>query len=152
MLIRNYWEHYLNCMEVKGSYSDHLTIKRLVRFSMCIIVIYLSLGPQATNVISPTRRFERGLPTMFLGHMAEEQREHYLSLTHSGLDSADNELNRFRNQTHTDCHPVNTQFSQCAVTFDQQFTESTVIPTSAARSHTSNRRKTRIPYLPPEII
>ena len=54
----------------------------------------------------------------------------------SGLESADNELNRFRNQTHTDCHPVNTQFSQCAVCFDQQFTESTVIPTSAARSHT----------------
>ena len=80
---------------------------------MCIIVIYLSLGPQVTNVVSPTGCFERGLPTMFLGHMAEEQGEHYLSLTHPGLDSADNELNRFRNQTHTDSHPVNTQFSPC---------------------------------------
>ena len=120
-----------------------LLFKGLVRFSMCIIVIYLSLGQQATNVISPTGCFKRGLPTMILSHMAEEQGEHYLSLTHSGLDSIDNELDRFRNQTHTDCHPVNTQFSQCAVSFDQQFTESTVIPTSAARSHTSNRRKTR---------
>ena len=28
MLIRNDWEHYLNCMEVKGSYGDHPTIQR----------------------------------------------------------------------------------------------------------------------------
>ena len=125
---RNDWEHYLNHMEVEGSYGDHLTIQRASEIFNVYIVIYSSLGPQGTNVISPNGRFERGLPTMFLGHLAEEQGEHYLSLTNPGLDSVDNELNRFRNQTHTDSHPVNTQSPPCAASFDQESTESTVIP------------------------
>ena len=125
---RNDWEHYLNHMEVEGSYGDHLTIQRASEIFNVYIVIYSSLGPQGTNVISPNGRFERGLPTMFLGHFAEEQGEHYLSLTNPGLDSVDNELNRFRNQTHTDSHPVNTQSPPCAASFDQESTESTVIP------------------------
>ena len=125
---RNDWEHYLNHMEVEGSYGDHLTIQRASEIFNVYIVIYSSLGPQGTNVISPNGRFERGLPTMFLGHLAEEQGEHYLSLTNPGLDSVDNELNRFRNQTHTDSHPVNTQSPPCAASFDQDSTESTVIP------------------------
>ena len=125
---RNDWEHYLNHMEVEGSYGDHLTIQRASEIFNVYIVIYSSLGPQGTNVISPNGRFERGLPTMFLGHLAEEQGEHYLSLTNPGLDSVDNELNRFRNQTHTDSHPVNTQSPPCAASLDQESTESTVIP------------------------
>ena len=160
---RNDWEHYLNHMEVEGSYGDHLTIQRASEIFNVYIVIYSSLGPQGTNVISPNGRFERGLPTMFLGHLAEEQGEHYLSLTNPGLDSVDNELNRFRNQTHTDSHPVNTQSPPCAASFDQVSTESTVIPSIYQQSPPCAAsldqqspivipERHELPHLPPEIL
>ena len=39
-----------------------------------------SIGPLGTRVISPYDRYSNSLPTLVLGHFAEGEGEHYVSL------------------------------------------------------------------------
>ena len=73
------WNQYLNSMARQGTYGDHLTLQAAVDVFQIDVVVYLTLGPSATQNISPTN----GIPlsTMYLGHFAEGAGEHYVCLT-----------------------------------------------------------------------
>ena len=48
--------------------------------------VFSSLGRQATTVVSPREEFNRRLPPLILGHMAEGHGEHYISLMKASAD------------------------------------------------------------------
>ncbi|XP_038044857.1 uncharacterized protein LOC119719458 [Patiria miniata] len=71
---------YLEQMDRDGTHGDHLTLQRAARIYNVNIVVFSSLGPHASNILSPSGSVDRDRPIVMLGHMAEDQGEHYLSV------------------------------------------------------------------------
>ena len=63
-----------------GTYGDHITLQRAAELYHVQIVVLSSIGPLGTRVISPYDRYSNSLPTLVLGHFAEGEGEHYISL------------------------------------------------------------------------
>ena len=76
----NNLDNYLTNMEHYGTFGDHITLQRASELCNVQFVVLSTLGRCATRIISPTGHFADGLPTLVLGHIAEEQGEHYVSL------------------------------------------------------------------------
>ncbi|KAJ8298715.1 hypothetical protein KUTeg_022775, partial [Tegillarca granosa] len=83
----NNFMRYLRQMQKDGNYGDHITLQRVSEMYNMQIIVYSTLGPQATRVISPTGRYEPNLPNLYLGHFAEGHGDHYVS-----LEALDNDI------------------------------------------------------------
>jgi len=70
---------YLISMSNSGTFGDHITLARIAQMFNVQFVIFSSLGPAATRLISPSGAFE-DLPVLFLAYEAEGAGEHYYSL------------------------------------------------------------------------
>lgn len=65
-------------MARNGSYGDHITLWANAELFNVNIVILSSLGQNANTVTSPSSGASFG--TIYLGHLAEGEGEHYLCL------------------------------------------------------------------------
>jgi len=74
-------ESYLASMMNTGTYGDHITLQRAAQMFCVNILVFSSLGPHATALLSPSPDFNPELPTLVLGHIAEGHGEHYVSLS-----------------------------------------------------------------------
>ena len=74
------WDEYLESMDCYGTYRDHLTLQAAANVFQIQIVVFLTLGPRATQVISLANGGDP-LCTLHLGHFAEGDGEHYVSLS-----------------------------------------------------------------------
>ena len=71
------WDEYLFSMVNAGTYGDHVTLHAAATIFNINIYISSSLGPDgATLISSPDHAFT----TIYLGHYAEENSEHYVCL------------------------------------------------------------------------
>lgn len=78
--VKGTWGEYLQRMAPHGTYSDHLTLQRASQILNVQFLIVSTLGLDATLVISPSGDYCENLPLLVLGHFAEGQGEHYVSL------------------------------------------------------------------------
>jgi hypothetical protein len=53
----NNFMRYLRQMQQDGNYGDHITLQRVSEIYNMQIIVYSSLGPQATQIISPSGRY-----------------------------------------------------------------------------------------------
>ncbi|XP_049926648.1 uncharacterized protein LOC126406426 [Epinephelus moara] len=74
------WAEYLQGMAQHGTYGDHLTLQRASQIFNVQFLIVSTLGLDATSVISPSGGYFENSPVLILGHFAEGQGEHYVSL------------------------------------------------------------------------
>lgn len=80
------WSQYILSMSQDGTYGDHVTLQRAAHIYNVQFIVHSSLGPTATQVISPTgSRLDRNLPILTIGHLAEGHGEHYVSLESDGV-------------------------------------------------------------------
>ena len=77
---RNNLLAYLMSMSHSGTFGDHITLSRMSEMFNVQFIVFSSLGPQATRLISPYGTFD-DIPVLFLGHEAEGCGEHYYSLS-----------------------------------------------------------------------
>ena len=89
------WDEYLESMVCDGTYGDHLKLQAAANVFQIQIIIFSTLGPTATLVISPANGGDP-LCTLHLGHFAEGDGEHYASL--SDLSDGVSQLNLGRFQ------------------------------------------------------
>ena len=73
------WPQYLASMAQNGTYGDHITLQAVANLYNVELVIISTLGPDARTVISP--EFSTPFATLVLGHFAEDQGIHYVSLS-----------------------------------------------------------------------
>ncbi|KAL9957913.1 hypothetical protein ACROYT_G034868 [Oculina patagonica] len=83
------WDEYLKSMACDGTYGDHLTLQAAANVFQIQIIVFSTLGPSATQIISPVGGDP--LCTVSLGHFAEGAGEHYVSL--SDLSDGVSQLN-----------------------------------------------------------
>ena len=72
------WNQYLASMAADGTFGDHLTLQAIANLFLIEIHVYSSLGPGATQTISPLNGFP--IATFSVGHFAEGNGEHYVCL------------------------------------------------------------------------
>ena len=74
---------YLHNMRQPGTFGDHIMILGACCLLSVQFVILSTLGEDATVVVAPNKNSHllSNLPTMLLGHYAEDHGEHYVSLT-----------------------------------------------------------------------
>ena len=84
------WDKYLESMACDRTYGDHLTLQAAANVFQIQIIVFSTLGPIATQVISPANG-GNPLCSLHLGHFAEGDREHYASL--SDLSDGVSQLN-----------------------------------------------------------
>ena len=84
------WDEYLESMACDRTYGDHLTLQAAANVFQIQIIVFSTLGPTATQVISPANGGDP-LCTLHLGHFAEGDGEHYVSL--SDLSDGVSQLN-----------------------------------------------------------
>ena len=73
---------YLKAMALNGTYGDHVTLQALACLYKIQFIVLSSLGEEGTRIISPdvSNNFLSTLPALILGHYAETQGTHYVSL------------------------------------------------------------------------
>ena len=69
------WDEYLESMACDGTYGDHLTLQAAANVFQIQIIVFSTLGPTATQIISPANGGDP-LCTLHLGHFAEGDGEH----------------------------------------------------------------------------
>ena len=74
------WDEYLKSMACDGTYGDHLTLQAAANVLQIQIIVFSTLGPTATQIISPANGGDL-LCALHLGHFAEGDGEHYISLS-----------------------------------------------------------------------
>lgn len=74
------WDEYFKSMACYGTYGDHLTLQAAVKVFQIQIIVFSTLGPTATQIISPANGGDP-LCTLHLDHFAEGDGEHYISLS-----------------------------------------------------------------------
>ena len=69
-------------MALNGTYGDHVTLQALACLYKIQFIVLSSLGEEGTRIISPdvSNNFLSTLPALILGHYAETQGTHYVSL------------------------------------------------------------------------
>lgn len=72
------WDQYLASMSNDGTYGDHLTLQAAANMFLIQINVYSSLGPSATQTISPMDG--NPVAAFSIGHFAEGAGEHYVCL------------------------------------------------------------------------
>ena len=72
------WNDYINHMARDGSYGDQLTLYAAANLYNIDIQIVSSLGAGGQHVFSPSA--SNSTATVYIGHFAENQGEHYVSL------------------------------------------------------------------------
>ena len=72
------WSEYIEHMSQDGSYGDHVTLQAAADIFSVRIVVYSTLGHDATTIISPASG--NHFATFYLGHFAEGHGDHYVSL------------------------------------------------------------------------
>ena len=72
---------YFKAMALNGTYGDHVTLQALACLYKIQFIVLSSLG-EGTRIISPdvSNNFLSTLPALILGHYAETQGTHYVSL------------------------------------------------------------------------
>lgn len=73
------WDQYLSTMENDGTFGDHITLQAVADIFLVQITVYSSLGPAATQVISPHNGINP-IAYFSVGHFAEGMGEHYVCL------------------------------------------------------------------------
>ena len=74
------WNDYRNHMARDGSYGDQLTLYAAANLYNIDIQIVSSIGAGGQHVFSPSASNSNSTATVYLGHFAENQGEHYVSL------------------------------------------------------------------------
>ena len=74
------WDAYLHSMSQQGTYGDHITLQRASELFNVQVLVISTLGPDATTLIAPSNIYDENLPLVVLGHIAEGQGDHYVSL------------------------------------------------------------------------
>ena len=80
------WSKYLQAMANDGTYGDQLTLQAAADIYSLEIIVFSSLGVDATTVISPS--LSDATTTVQLGHYAEQHGEHYVCVD-AGMPSED---------------------------------------------------------------
>lgn len=86
------WSQYLREMLTDGTYGDQLTLRAAADLYNIQIVVFSTLGANATAVISPS--FSNPIATIHLGHYAEQHGEHYICVNSDRLPESVIELER----------------------------------------------------------
>ena len=75
-------ENYLKNMEMASTFGDHITLTAMACIYRVQFVVISSLGANATQLISPfaDNQFTDEIPALLVGHYAETQGSHYVSL------------------------------------------------------------------------
>ena len=72
---------YLDEMDKSGTYGDHVTLQRASVMYNVQFIVLSSIGPHATQIVSPSGRYSPELQTLLvLSHFAEGDGKHYVSL------------------------------------------------------------------------
>ena len=77
---RNNLRAYTDSMGANGTFGDHITLQRMADLFNVQFIVFSSLGPTGTRIISPTGFYDENIPVLFLGHEAEGRGEHYYSV------------------------------------------------------------------------
>ena len=67
-------------MGCNGTYGDNTTLIAAAHLFEIQIVVISSLGQQGTRLVSKDPEYMEYMITIFIGHIAEGQGEHYVSL------------------------------------------------------------------------
>lgn len=76
----NDWDVYLDRMTQNGEYGDHITLQRAAEMFNVQFLVISPLGINASTVVSSSNTYSDTSPLLVLGHFAEGQGEHYVSL------------------------------------------------------------------------
>ena len=76
------WPLYLKEMERSGTFGDHLTLKAVATIYKVQILVLSTLKTVSLISGEGDASFDPTIPTLFVGHFAEGQGEHFISLEH----------------------------------------------------------------------
>jgi len=76
------WALYLKKMEQSGTFGDHVTLRAVARLYEVQIVVLSSLKTASLISGAADTSFDPTVTTLFVGHFAEGQGEHYFSMEH----------------------------------------------------------------------